>query len=226
MVARVTLEIALRKEFDYSIPPELEGRVEVGTRVKVPFGRREVLGCVTGLTQQSEYDSLKPISKIIGAQSLVTPRVLELARWIADYYCCAPETALKSVLPDAVRKEQEGWRERLFIRLLPGADGVESLTKRQKEIYQVIEENRSIALQKLLKATGTTAATVRKLEDKGLVEIAPQISERDPYAKEEIIPTRPLKLNPEQAAALKAVNDKPSEFFLLHGVTGSGKSPV
>ena len=125
MVARVTLEIALRKEFDYSIPPELEGRVEVGTRVKVPFGRREVLGCVTGLTRQSEYDSLKPISKIIGAQSLVTPRVLELARWIADYYCCAPETALKSVLPDAVRKEQEGWRERLFIRLLPGADGVE-----------------------------------------------------------------------------------------------------
>jgi len=226
VVARVTLEIALRKEFDYSIPPELEGRVEVGTRVKVPFGRREVLGCVTSLTQQSEHNSLKPITKIIGAQSLVTPRVLELARWIAEYYCCAPETALKSVLPDAVRKEQEGWRERLFVRLLPGTEGVENLTKRQQEIYHVIEQNRSIALQELLKITGTTAATVRKLEDRGQVEIAPQISERDPYAKEEIIPTRPLKLNPEQAAALKAVNDKPGEFFLLHGVTGSGKTEV
>jgi len=226
VVARVTLEIALRKEFDYSIPPEFEGKVEVGTRVKVPFGRREVLGCVTGLTQQSQYISLKPISKIIGAQSLVTPRVLELARWIADYYCCAPETALKSVLPDAVRKEQEGWRERLFIRLLPGNDGAEGLTRRQKEIYHVIEGSRSIALKKLLKVTGTTTATVRKLEDKGLVEIAPQISERDPYANEEIIPTRPLKLNPEQATALKAINDKPGEFFLLHGVTGSGKTEV
>ena len=99
MVARVTLEIALRREFDYLIPPEMEGRVEVGTRVKVPFGRRQVLGCVTGLVEQSDHDSLKPIAKIIGAQSLVTPRVLELARWIAEYYCCAPETALKSVLP-------------------------------------------------------------------------------------------------------------------------------
>ena len=47
MVARVTLEIALRKEFDYAIPAELAERVEVGSRVKVPFGRREVLGVVT-----------------------------------------------------------------------------------------------------------------------------------------------------------------------------------
>ena len=94
MVACVTLEIALRKEFDYFIPPELEGRVEVGTRVKVPFGRRQVLGCVTGMAEQSEHETLKPITKIIGAQSLVTPRVLELARWIAEYYCCAPELSL------------------------------------------------------------------------------------------------------------------------------------
>ena len=98
--------------------------------------------------------------------------MLELARWIAEYYCCAPETALKSVLPDAVRKEQEGWRERLHVRLLPGGEGAEALTKRQLEVYQVIEENRSLAMQELLKLTGTTAQTVRKLEDKGLVEIA------------------------------------------------------
>ena len=226
MVARVTLEIALRREFDYLIPPELEGRVEVGTRVKVPFGRRQVLGCVTGLAEQSDHESLKPIAKIIGAQSLVTPQVLELARWIAEYYCCAPETALKSVLPDAVRKEQEGWRERLHVRLLPGGEGTEALTKRQLEVYQVIEENRSLAMQELLKLTGTTAQTVRKLEDKGLVEIAPQISERDPYADEEIVPTQPLTLNTEQATALEEINDKPGDFFLLHGVTGSGKTEV
>jgi|TARA_B100001094_G_scaffold317360_1_gene359660 primosomal protein N' (replication factor Y) len=226
VVARVTLEIALRREFDYLIPPELEGRVEVGTRVKVPFGRRQVLGCVTGLAEQSDHETLKPIAKIIGAQSLVTPQVLELARWIAEYYCCAPETALKSVLPDAVRKEQEGWRERLHVRLLPGREGVEALTKRQLEVYQVIEENRSLAMQELLKLTGTTAQTVRKLEDKGLVEIAPQISERDPYADEEIVPTQPLTLNTEQATALEEINDKPGDFFLLHGVTGSGKTEV
>ena len=51
MIARVTLEIALRKEFDYLIPPELAGQVEVGSRVQVPFGPRKVLGCVTALAE-------------------------------------------------------------------------------------------------------------------------------------------------------------------------------
>ena len=222
----MTLEIALRREFDYLIPPEFVGRVEVGTRVKVPFGRRQVLGCVTSLAESSTFETLKPILKVIGAQSLVTPRVLELARWMADYYCCAPETALKSVLPDAIRKEQDGWRERLFARVLPGADGIDALTKRQTEIYHVIEEHRAIALQELLRLTGTTAQTVRKLEDKNLIEIAPQITERDPYANEEIIPTTPLKLNPEQAKAVEKINAESGKFFLLHGVTGSGKTEV
>ena len=222
----MTLEIALRKEFDYLIPPELAGRVEVGTRVKFSFGRRQVLGCVTALAESSKHDALKPILKVIGAQSLVTPRVLELARWMADYYCCAPETALKSVLPDAVRKEKEGWRERLFVRVRSGGDGIDSLTKRQTEIYHVIEENRSIALQELLRLTGTTAQTVRKLEDRNLVEIAPQISERDPYANEQIVPTEPLTLNAEQAKALEKINAGSGGVFLLYGVTGSGKTEV
>ena len=230
MVARVTLEIALRKEFDYLIPPDLDGRVEVGTRVKVPFGRRQVLGCVTGLAEESTHDSLKPILKVIGTQSLVTPRVLELARWMAEYYCCAPETALKSVLPDAVRKEQEGWRERLFVRLLPVNDGKPELTRRQEEVFHVIEEHRSIAMQELLRLTGTTAQTVRRLEDKGLVEVAPQISERDPYANAQIIPTQSLDLNAEQAEALRQIlasmDGEEKKTFLLNGVTGSGKTEV
>ena len=53
MIARVSLEIALRKEFDYSIPPELAGQVEVGSRVQVPFGPRKILGVVTALAEES-----------------------------------------------------------------------------------------------------------------------------------------------------------------------------
>ena len=119
MIARVSLEIALRKEFDYSIPAELRGQVEVGSRVQVPFGPRKIPGVVTAVAEESGHANLKPILKVIGAQTLVTPKVLKLARWIGEYYCCAPEIALKSVLPEAVRKEEAGWRERLFVRVLP-----------------------------------------------------------------------------------------------------------
>jgi primosomal protein N' (replication factor Y) len=254
MIARVTLELALRKEFDYLIPPELAGTVEVGSRVQVPFGARKVLGCVTGLAEASDQTRLKSILRVLGAQALVTPKVLKLARWIAEYYCCAPEIALKSVLPEAVRQERAGWRERLYIRALPLAGDLPRLAKRQAEAWNIIEEQREMPLQELLDLLHTTASTIRRLEDKGLVVISPQISERDPYALEHILPTQPLRLNPAQAKALAAIektinspgsiedgglgieNGKaaPSSLlhassaqtFLLHGVTGSGKTEV
>lgn len=259
MIARVSLEIALRKEFDYAIPPELAGRVDVGSRVQVPFGARKVLGVVTAIAEESAHTKLKPMIKVIGAQTLVTPKVLKLARWIADYYCCAPEVALKSVLPEAVRKEDAGWRERLFVRILTAGGDFSKLPKRQQEVWNVIEARRELPLAELLELTATTAATVRKLENRGLVEVVPQISERDPYAREEILPTQPLVLNPAQALALGAiykVMDAPPPkggkgergkagegvgeasvslsqsfafspaTFLLHGVTGSGKTEI
>src|SRR6266487_3661953 len=205
MVARVTLEIALRKEFDYAIPPEFADRIEVGSRVKVPFGPREVLGVVTALIEESTHTNLRCIAKVIGQQSQVTPRILALARWIADYYCCPVEIALKSVLPDAVRKETPGWRERLHVRVLPRTGAAPKLTKRQADVWQVIEEWRELPLQELLRLTGATGDTVRRLEDRGLISIAPQISERDPYANETILASQPLALNPEQARALEAI---------------------
>ncbi|MGD0260177.1 MAG: primosomal protein N' [Verrucomicrobiota bacterium] len=272
MIARVTLEIALRKEFDYFIPPELADQVEVGSRVQVPFGSRKVLGCVTGLAEESARARLKPILKVIGAQTLVTPSILKLACWIGDYYCCAPETALKSVLPEAVRHLQANWRERLYVRVLPASGEGPKLPKRQKEVWRILEERRELPLSELLALAKTTAATVRRLEDRGRVTIAPEISERDPYAREHILPTQPLPLNPAQAKALAAIKaamdggkleirnpkseirsaneagDQGSKFspaqpssllyppsspsvprpstFLLHGVTGSGKTEV
>lgn len=239
MIARVTLEIALRKEFDYFIPPELAGQIDVGSRVQVPFGARKVLGVVTAVAGESEHAKLKAILKVIGAQTLVTPKVLRLARWIGEYYCCAPEIALKSVLPEAVRAEEAGWRERLFVRALPAAGEFPKLPKRQQDVWNLIEERREMLLSELVELAETTAATVRKLEDKGLLAISTQISERDPYAHEHILPTQPLALNPAQLRALEkitaAIDSRitpapnpqiPASTFLLHGVTGSGKTEI
>ena len=250
MIARVSLEIALRKEFDYSIPAELAGQIEVGSRVQVPFGARKIFGTVTALAEESAHTKLKPILKAIGAQSLVTPKVLKLARWIGEYYCCAPETALKSVLPEAIRKEKDGWKKQLFVRALQSGGEFPKLPKRQQDVCNIIEERREILLAELLELAETTAATVRKLEDRGLVEITSEISERDPYARETILPTQNIVLNPAQSVALEkittAMDEQKAEgrrqkaeagnptsdlrpltsTFLLHGVTGSGKTEI
>ena len=241
MIARVTLDLAVRREFDYLIPNEMESSVQDGTRVKVPFGSREVLGVVTAVLAESPHANLREIIKTVGVHALVTPPILKLVRWISEYYCCAPEVAMKAVLPDSVRKEEEGWRERLYVRALQPHDKLPKLTKRQEDLWSIVEEWKELPLQELVRLAGTTSATIRKLEDKGLVSIAPQISERDPYAKEHILPTNPLELNEEQSVALKNIvktidglaNSKDrgkgieeKGVFLLHGVTGSGKTEV
>src|SRR5260221_9807545 len=155
MIARVTLELALRKEFDYLIPPDLAGQVDVGTRVQVPLGSRKVYGCVTAVAEESAQTKLKPILKVIGAQTLVTSKVLKLARWIGEYYCCAPEIALKSVLPEAVRKEAAAWRERLFVRALNVSGEFPRLPKRQQDVWNIIEERREMPLQELVEMAET-----------------------------------------------------------------------
>ncbi len=231
MIARVTLDLALGKEFDYLIPAELAAQVEVGTRVKAPFAHRQVLGCVTALLEASPHPHLKPLLKVIGRQSHVSPTLLRLARWMGNYYCCAPEVALRTVLPEAVRKEKEGWREQLFVRALPQHGPGPKLTRRQEEILALARARAETPLQELLGATGASGQTVRRLEDKGLLAIAPRISERDPYAGEIILPTQQLAMNADQARALGEISAAlrgggPHRAFLLHGVTGSGKTEV
>ena len=232
MIVRVTLEIAVGKEFDYQVPLDLRRLVTVGSRVKVPFGPRQLMGVVTALVETGKVTKLRDVVSVVGKQSLVTPNILSLARWMAEYYCCPVETALKSVLPDSVRKEREGWKERLFVRALSLDGGLPPLTKRQATVWAIVERHREIPLQSLIREAKTSPETVRRLEDKGLVAITPQVLERDPFANETIVPTTKLALNEGQKKALDeiiGVCDRPEEgqqVFLLHGVTGSGKTEV
>lgn len=205
MIARVTLDLALGKEFDYLIPDEMEGLVEVGTRVKVPFAHRQMLGCVTALPESSPHPNLRPLIKVVGRQSFVSPKILQLARWMGEYYCCPPEIALKTVLPEAVRKEKEGWREQLSVRALPVNGPGPKLSKRQAQVLEIVRERGELPLQELLQSADTTAQTLRRLEDKGLIAITPQISERDPYGRETILPTQSLTFNPDQQHAFEEI---------------------
>src|SRR5207245_10991049 len=98
-----------------------------------------------------------------------------------------------------------GWCVRLYVHALHFAGELPTLSERQTEIWNILEERRELPLKELLQLVDTTTTTIRRLEDKGLVAISTQISERDPYSREHILPTQPLPLNPEQAKALAAI---------------------
>ena len=234
MIVRVSLELALRREFDYRVPPNLEHAITIGSRVKVPFGAKEHSGCVTAILETSPHSHLRLVSKIVGSTTLLTQPVLRLSRWISDYYCCAPETALSAMLPEAVRGTNAAWKEQLHVFPSNAAEANCPCSPRQKEVLALLAQRGPMPLTLFAKAAATTADTLRRMEDKGLVRIAPVTIDRDPYANETIIPTQPLSLNPEQSTALAAISQaidasgsstEPSAF-LLHGVTGSGKTEV
>jgi primosomal protein N' (replication factor Y) len=237
-IARVVVEIAVDREFDYLIPERLELELQVGSQVVVPFGRSEARGYVVSLSDQSDVDAskLKEIRDRVGKKVLIEQNILDLARWIADYYCAPVEAAVRTVLPSAVRKKGAGFKERLMVFPTDAAMNelaVEELRKRapkQAAALDVLLGGKEMFLHHLARVAGTTTGTIRTLDEKGFVQIRRGAIRRDPMANQTILRTQPLELMPQQADALKMIKESVDTLkppvILLYGVTGSGKTEV
>ena len=228
-IARVVVDLSLDREFDYRVPPELEADVHLGSRVVVPFGRSKRTGYVVGLADASAVPGLKAIDAVHGKTPLVTESILELARWIADYYCAPVETAIRTVLPAAVRGRKSRFKRHLFVSL-QGEAPTDGLPPKQAAVVALLRERGGMFLKDLVSEAGISEAPVRTLQRRGLVEIAAETVRRDPMVRQKILPSTPLELMPEQDAALAAIRDRvdgcEGGVVLLHGVTGSGKTEV
>ncbi len=235
-IAKVVVDLALDREFDYSVPQHLAEGVKLGSRVSVPFGKRFVLGFVVGFAAESRFPKLKPIESVVGKKAFIQGRVLELARWIAEYYCCPVEQAVRAVLPEVVQKAQVSWKERLFVRLTDaGAKlDVEQIRKRAPKQAEIIEALRrhpsGLFAAEVLENDRGSHATLTALQKKGLLTLGAQRQERDPFRGEQLLPSEPLLLTPDQQRAFelvcKSMDTLSPPVVLIHGVTGSGKTEV
>jgi primosomal protein N' (replication factor Y) len=235
-IAKIVVEVAVDREFDYLVPDALQAEIQVGTRVVVPFGRSETRGYVVGFVDSSPHKNLKEIRGRVGQKALVEQRVLDLARWIADYYVCPVERAVRTVLPAAVRRPDARFKEGLLVvpaRQATDELAVEKLRARapkQAAVLDALLGGRQMFLAHLARQAGTTASTIRALERKGFVTIGREAIRRDPLENETILPTAPLELMPQQAEALalirRAADTLQPPVVLLYGVTGSGKTEV
>ena len=235
-IAKVVVEIAVDKEFDYLIPERLQADIKVGSQVVVPFGRSEARGYVVGLADSSDRADLKEIRDRVGKKALVEQNILDLARWMADYYVAPVERAVRTVLPSAVRKKGAGYKERLMVLPTEMATDEMAIEKlRQKAPKQaasldVLLSGKQMFLHHLAKAAGTTAGTIRSLEEKGFVQIGRSPVRRDPLDNQSVLRTEPLELMSQQADALKliqtSIDTGQPPVVLLYGVTGSGKTEV
>jgi primosomal protein N' (replication factor Y) len=234
---RVIIDRAIHRELDYAVPDGLSNRVGVGSRVRVPFRDKSALATVVAVPDQSEVKGIRPIEAVLGETPILSEHLLELARWIATYYCCPIETVMRSLLPQVIRRAEVGWKKQLFVQ--PSRkienEAIEKLRKRaprQAELLEAISRLQApVSAAQLLRQTSLDNQTLRALVKRGLAELREEAVVRDPHAEEHFIATSNLILNQEQASALQQIiqalttpeNERP---VLLHGVTGSGKTEI
>ncbi|MFL6584782.1 MAG: primosomal protein N' [Chthoniobacterales bacterium] len=235
--ARVIIDRAIHRELDYSIPETLAERVTIGSRVRVPFRDKSALATVVGLPEETSASGIRPIEAVVGDRAALSPKLLELARWMSTYYCCPIETVARSLLPQVIRRAEVSWRKQLFVRLLRAVQPseIEQLRKRaprQAELLEAVAQLTAPApASEILRKAQLDNAALRGLEKRGFIELKEQTVERDPHAEEQFVATANLVLNEEQTIALQAVEQAVAapvgaQPILLHGVTGSGKTEI
>jgi primosomal protein N' (replication factor Y) len=234
LIARVeplTRTRAVRGPFDYRLRPE-QGDVGVGALLRVPFGRQTTLGVVLELATESAL----ALERLAEPDAVLPPGVpadlVELAAWIAEQYCSTPARALSLLLPPGAASGAGRPKPILVAELTEAGAaallGGERLTDRQRDVLIRLDTG-GPAL-----ATALGTATLRRLEGRALVALRPleRASRPDSVSVGRRL-DRPPALTPDQHRALETVlaalggaGEAGPRRFLLHGVTGSGKTEV
>jgi primosomal protein N' (replication factor Y) (superfamily II helicase) len=236
MFVRVLPDQAAGRLLDYRVPECFADVVAVGSRVKVPVRTRMLTATVVEVLDFSGVRGLRDIAELLDEKPMIRPALLDLARWMSDYYCCPVETAICSVLPVAVRDGKVSEKRRNTVRVAReiGEEELAALEKRaprQADALRAVIEGGGgpVPVSEMAGQAGVAEGVFRMLEKRGFVVIESAVFARDPYA-EKFVSSANLVLNSEQDVALQAVEeamaDPAARPILLFGVTGSGKTEI
>ena len=245
MYANIIIDISheqLDRIFQYNIPSHLEGIICVGLEVLVPFGRgnRLTSGYVVGIQDAVDYDEtkVKSINSIIEHRNAIGADLIRLAVWMRENYGGTLIQSLKTVLPSKTQKKH---KEKKYIRLLVDDNVAKErlqffLSKNQKaraRLLQALMEHHElhssldyeIATSKL----NITRSVFQALEEQGLLTIETQEVYRNPVSHE-LVSEYTITFTREQEAAIRAFGSDYEQgtrnTYLIHGITGSGKTEL
>ena len=162
------LPVPLRRSFTYRVPDNLRGGIKLGARLMLPFGRRNLTGYAVGLHAELPPDieidesKIKDVIEVTDDEPLITPEILKLTQWTADYYASFWGEMLKASLPAGINTEKVRPKRRKAVRLLSAIpDDLEKpLTDQQQWIVDL--DSRQTAARCSLRTYSSRRMSVRR----------------------------------------------------------------
>ena len=226
MYVSVAIDLALDRLFTYSVPVALTEKLRVGQLLRVPFGGRTVRGFALAVTETAPAFKTKPVLAIEDEAPFFSSALLSLVRWIATYTASPIESVLRAAVPAAVLKPGAKEKTLLYVEAAETVPPDVALSARQTQLRDEIARVGGGWLQQIVREFKTTPSTLRALAEKGVLTLSSRAQRRDPLAGRRVLATKPLVLNPQQAAALEKIASASTRPVLLHGITGSGKTEI
>lgn len=231
-VVQVALPVPLARTFDYRLDSATACPV-VGARVSVPFGKRNAIGIVVGISETSTFplEQLKAIDAVLDSDSLFPPSLWRILCWATEYYHYPIGEVLFHALPILLRQGKPAQSAPLwqwFATEQGRATPPESLKRAPKQQQALAALLQKPVYRHQVNEMALTESALQALRSKGLIDLrAQEVATTDWRNGFSVLGER-LRLNTEQATAVGAIRSEDTQFaaWLLAGVTGSGKTEV
>ena len=229
MIAEVLVELGARnidRTFDYLVPSYLDEEIKVGIRVLVPFGRQEVEGFVLALKSKTLQEELKEIIRLVDQEVIINEELQQLGKYISETTLSTLISSYQVMLPKAVKASKKttiNKKETTYLSLAESPElNREKLTPSQEKILAYLKTHPKAEKKELITISASSVKTLLKngviietKEEKYRLTSTYSIKEKKPLTKrqQQVV---------EEILSFRNQN----EVFLLHGVTGSGKTEV
>jgi primosomal protein N' (replication factor Y) (superfamily II helicase) len=238
VLVSVALPVPLFRTFTYDVDDAHADRARAGMRAVVPFRNRREVGVIVGPGEPPPSGvTAKAVLVLPDADPVLAAPLLDLCRWMSDYYVVPIGLAIRSVLPAALSSHATPEPSRRTRRVATVARELPSLLERdatfarspqQRALYELVESLGGRApVEHLTDRLKFSPSVLKSLAKRGLVSIDHETVDRDPFAwRATGQPARHAPSSAQRTALDRLATATPGEVFLLRGVTGSGKTLV